>query len=246
VVGSIALAVLALPLALAWADDPLYGIAQTVDASTVVISTSSVDPGATAAFIENLVQSGPYNRGTAGLMDEMISQGLGDGGKPIDVFSVSIFQSDSAAETATALRKSTLRAAQARETTYIKATVIEHLIANWGWEKGKEVTFLRIVPGKPTKIYDEYGSTLAFFKSGYTGQMSALEFFQPGASLQDVRAALTKRSGMSGASIYRDQATGNFIVYSQYFNTPPSLTASADSLVTERRIGQVTQNYRAR
>jgi hypothetical protein len=244
--GLIAMAAFGLAAAPVWADDPLYGIAQTVDAPTVVISTFNVDPGSTAALIDDLVQSGPYNRGTAGLMDETISQGLTDGAKPMDVFSVSIFQSENAAESATTLRKKVLRTAQTREPAYIKATVIEHLLADWGWERGQEVKFLRVVPGKPTKIYDEYGSTLAFFKSGYTGQMSMLEFFQPGASLDAVRAELTRRSGMSGASIYRDDTTGSFIAYSQYFNTASALASRSDSLVADRRMGQVTQNYRAR
>lgn len=249
-VGAIAWAAFALSPAPTWADDPLYGIEETVSGPTVVITTfptdTEIDPRTTAALIEQLLLSSPYNRGTTGLMDEMISQGISDGTKPIDVFAVSIFQSDKAADSATALRKSFLRAAQTREPSYVKATVVEHLIANWGWERGKNVTFLRIVPGQPTTIYDEYGSTLAFFKSGYTGQMSMLEFFQPRASVKAVRAELTKRSGMSGASIYRDDATGNLIAYSQYFSTASALAAGSHSLVADRRIGQVTQNYRAR
>ncbi|MFY9823810.1 MAG: hypothetical protein WAM82_20690 [Thermoanaerobaculia bacterium] len=246
VAGLFAMAALGWVVAPAWADYPLYGIAQTVNAPTVVVSTFNVDPSSTAALIDDLVQSGPYNRGGGGLMDETISQGIADGGKPMDVFSVSIFQSSNAAESATTLRKSVLRTAQTREPAYIQATVVEHLLANWGWERGQQVQFLRVVPGKPTNIYDNYGSSLAFFKSGYTGQMSMLEFFQPGASLDAVRAELTKRSGMSGASIYRDEATGNYIVYSQYFDTASALAAQSDSLVADRRMGQVTQNYRAR
>jgi hypothetical protein len=241
------LATLAVAMAPACADDPLYGIDESVQSRQVVITTvSNADPLTVPALLEDFVRSGPYNRGISGFADETISQGISEGGKPIDVFSVSIFQSAAAADKATDLRKSALSAAPGRDQGYIKAAVIEHLVANWGWERGKEVKFIRLEPGKPTKVYDEYNSTLSFFKSGYTGQMSMLEFFQPSATLEGVRAELTARVGMSGASIYRDEATGNFIAYSEYFNTASALKNRSASLVADRRMGQVTQNYRAR
>lgn len=229
------------------ADDPLYGIEPTVSSGEVVISTySSSDKDGGTALVAALVQTGPYNRGNPAFTNETISQGYSKDLQTAEVFSVSTFQSPEVADTASRARKAALPAILSGDPVSIKATVVEHLLANWGWERGGEVTFTRVVPGKPTRIYDEYNTTLAFFKSGYTGQMSMLEFFQPGATLEAVRGELTARRGMSGASIYREKATGNYIAYSEYFDTASALASKSASLVVERRMGQVQQNYSAR
>src|SRR6185436_4065333 len=50
-VGFIAIALIGLATGPVWGDDPLYGVAATVSSPTVVITTASVDPGASAAVV---------------------------------------------------------------------------------------------------------------------------------------------------------------------------------------------------
>ena len=226
------------------ADEPMYAIQASSDSTEVTIMTYDVGTDAESALVQALVQSGPYNRSEPSFTNETISQEISGSTDSTGFFSVATFQSAAAADKMANLRRSAVQSLAAREP--IRAKVVEHLLADWGWERGREVTFTRLVPGEPTRVFDDYTTTLAFFKSGYTGQMSMLEFFQPGVQLEEVRAALTARRGMSGATIYRDHATGNYVVFSEYFDTASARAAQATALVVERRVGQVTQNYAAR
>jgi hypothetical protein len=228
------------------ADDPLYGVAEAVNSLEVEITTYSVEPEGEASFIHALVQSGPYNGSESAFSNETISEALSDGTQPVEIFAVATFQNSAAADRVSSLRKAAAQSNLVKSAVSTRAKVVEHLLANWGWERGEAVKFTRIVPGQPTRVYDEYKTTLSFFKTGYTGQMSMVEFFRPGVKLAEVRSALSARRGMSGASIYREEPTGNYIAYSEYFDTASAQGASASALVADRRMGQVLQNYAAR
>lgn len=248
---ALGLAVLALGGAtVAFADDPVPAIIDQCTADDVVVALFEVQPGMASDFLNAMVASSHYHSNRAQratVVNETISQGIVEEGRPERFFAVTSMHNRKAVNAMKKDRNRAVANAVTRQPQYITAKVIEHLLANWGLEKGSAISFQRVTPSghsdgpAPT---ENYGTSLAFFKTGYAGQMSMLEKFKSGTSLDAVRADLTSRKGMSGASIYLDTETNTYYAYSEYFDL--GATTLSDRNVADRRFGPVVENFQAR
>lgn len=135
---------------------------------------------------------------------------------------------------------------------YVPMELEEHQVPNWGWERSQPVSFTRIGPGGNPAVFNEYGTSLSFFKYGYTGQTAVVKAFPSSATLDDVQQALFAESGLAGASIFRNSIDDSLVVYAEYFETPASyasarlsVDASGDSY-SGAEAGVVVENYKAR
>ena len=136
--------------------------------------------------------------------------------------------------------------------SYVPMELEEHQVPNWGWERGQPVAFTRIGQSGNPAVFNEYGTSLSFFKYGYTGQTAVVKAFPSSATLEEVRQALFAESGLAGASIFRNSVDDTFVVYAEYFETPSSyasaelsVDASGDSY-SGAEAGVVVENYKAR
>jgi hypothetical protein len=226
------------------ADDPLYGVAAASAAPYAKIATYEVTGSNEQSFLHAMVQSGAFHGREAAFANETIAQALPGSNQPVTFFSMSRYHDTKAGDRVETLRTNAVAPFVAREPGYIHAAVVEHLIPNWGWARNGKVTFRQVIPGAEGHTFDNYDTTLTYFKSGYTGMVSILELYKPGTDLDQVRADLTSRRGMAGATIFQDQANGRYLAYSEYFDAGE--TVARKSTLAERHVAVVVQNYKAR
>jgi len=246
----LALGVLLAPAAMA--DDPVTELGEVCEAPDGDVIVYPINPLNEGEFLTALVHSGSYHGTTTTFANEMLAQALPGMSSPgqTSFFSVTRHYSDQEMAKVSSRRLEAVAPYLAGEPTVYRTRVVEHLLANWGHEQGSEVSFESVIPGGDGHLFEEYGSSLSYFKGGYSGQMSVLEIYQPGVSLDQVRDDLTRRKGMSGATIFQDKATDVYLAYSQYFQSTKEQLSPADaregSLVAMRLAGQVAQNYSSR
>lgn len=245
-VGLCAVAILAVGLlpGTARADDPLYAVGSACSANYAQIATYEVSPENGREFVEAMVRSGPYHGTEASFANETIAQALPGATRPATFFSMARYHDSNGSTRVAMARTSAIAPYVNREPEYITALVVEHLIPNWGWARNGKVTFKQVIPGSEGHTFDHYDTTLSYFKSGYTGMVTILEFYKAGTDLDQVRNDLESRSGMAGATIFKDTANGRFIAYSEYFNA--GKTATAEGTLSDRQVAVVLQNYKAR
>jgi hypothetical protein len=228
-----------------------------------------VKPGREAAFIGAMVDSGPYSKLMAGFANEKLLEPLpaqqvtathvADKGVPQDAallyLSFSRYYDKGTAQYVEPERLRGIESELQRPATRLQLTLIEHALADWGWEKGSAQSVLSTQPLQNDEIFQKNISSLSFFKAGYVGQVGMVEFFEPGTELAEVRAAVTARSGLSGASIYQvegqDADKERYVAYSEFFRAPPELAelrlrVGPDKVPAGGIAGVVVQNYMPR
>jgi hypothetical protein len=223
---------------------------QTAPAATLVIYT--VPTSEEVNFLQALVDSGGYVS-QPGFANERVIRSL----SPREPDSVTYYvltrhYSDKGMEHTLAKRQAELYGHVSGESTVVPVTLEEHQIPNWGLERNSAVAFTRIAPSEDTSLLNEYGTSLSFFKYGYTGQTALIRTFPPGTSLDDVRQTLFADKGLDGASIFRNPADGTFVVYGEYFESSPQYAnsqltvASTSGSLSGAELGVVVENYKAR
>lgn len=237
------------------ADDPMPTILREATApwSTVTLYTVRVD--AEFDFLDALVLSGPYRGETPGFVAEKIVRGsLGAEDRTVTYLSINRHFDRTAMEWTEQERREAVAPYLAEEPFQLHGRMVEHVVASWGLERKSAVQTYRLAGADLRQELNQYGRTLTFFKTGYTGQLGSFQVFPPGTKLGEIRSQLGGARGLSGASIFQDPQTQTYAIYVEYFETPAERLqgklrmprGSGRGLPSGQMAGVVVQNYKAR
>jgi len=231
------------------AHDPKPVLRSIYAAPLAVITLYEVKPGSQEDFVNAMVSSGPYNRVLYGFANERILQAIpGSKGDATTFISFVRYYDKATADFVDAQRNPIISPLLEKAPVRIDATLVEHELADWGWEKGTEQAVLHVRPLENEEIFKRNVSSLSFFKSGYTGQVGLLEILPVNTQLAEIRDGLSSRRGLSGASIF--STASGLVVYSEYFKTPAEAAnqklSSSNSQLSGAQAAVIVQNYVAR
>ena len=238
---------------LAFAAEPAAEIQADASAGFATLSVYSVDSTQEVAFVQAVVESGGYVGFQPGFANERIIRSLSsDDPNAVTYFVFTRHFSRDGMKMTLLKRADAVLPYLAGGSAEISLNLEEHRLPNWGWERGTGVSFTRLSStGDPT-VLNQYGTSLSFFKYGYTGQTAVVRTFPASQTLTQVRQALALDSGLAGASIFHNPSDGSFVIYAEYFATPSTYStgtlsvASAGESVAGAEAGVVVENYRAR
>lgn len=248
-------ALVALVASLSWAVpgsalDPKAVLRNLYGAPFATFVIYQVKPGMETPFLDAMVASGPYNRLLSGVANERILQALPSSeGQSSLFYSIGRYYDTGTADFIEAQRKTAVRAFLLHDPIRQDATLIEHLLADWGWEKGAPHAVIPARAFQSEEIFQKNLSSLSFFKTGYVGQVGLLELFPKGTTAEQVRQEVGARQGLSGASIFALTGGETFAVYSEFFKAPANadrrtfLLQGTAGEVTGGQAGTVLQNY---
>jgi hypothetical protein len=229
--------------------DPTAALRNLYGAPYVAVTIYSVKPGDSTAFLDAMVKAGPYDRFLAGMANDRILEALpGQNIGPVLFFCVSRYYDRRTAEFVETRRDGAIGQFLSAPPVRLNAKLIEHLLADWGWERGTGHSIVQAKAFERDEIFERHISSLSFFKAGYVGQIGFLEFFPAGTSLDTIRARVSARRGLSGASIFMTDNAAQHVVYSEFFSAPPSVgteavVISGGGVVGGAQAGTVVQNY---
>lgn len=237
----------------ALAAEPVAEIQEDSTATLGGLAVYTVAAEDQVPFLEALVESGGYVGFQPGFANERIVRSFAnDDPTEVTYLVLTRHYSRYGMYQTLAKRDAAVLPYLAGASTYVPMNLEEHQVPNWGWERGSAVAFTRFGPeGNPT-VLNQYGTSLSFFKYGYTGQTAVVRTFPATDSLTDVRQAIFADSGLAGASIFRSPSDGSYLVYAEYFETPLSYAserlrvASAGDALLGAEAGVVVENYKAR
>jgi hypothetical protein len=247
--GLLVLAAITVRVQIAQAHDPKPVLRNIFKAPLAVITVYQVKAGMQEPFIDAMVSSGPYNRVLNGFANERILQALPKSKEePAFFMSFARYYDKETAAFVDSERNQAISNYLVSTPVRVEAALVEHELADWGWEKGTAQAVLQVRPMEDQEIFKRSISSLSFFKSGYTGQVGMIEFVPPSTPLSEIRDQLAKRLGLSGASIFTTPS--GLAVYSEYFKTPAAaagqtLTSSATD-ISGAQAAVVVQNYVSR
>ena len=235
----------------ALAYDPTPVLKNLYGAKVAVLEIYQVKAGKETDFLGAMVASGPYNKLLTGFVNERILQSLPSADGTAVVFtSVGRYLDPTTAEVVQGLRSPAIDEYLTTAPVRMQVSLVEHILGNWGWENGSRQMTVRAVGYTNDKIFRENISSLSFFKSGYVGQVGMLEVFPDGTTLDDVRATVSARPALSGASIFSLAGKNQYAVYSEFFHAPATVKKAAFRFpespvpaVTGAQAGVVVQNY---
>jgi hypothetical protein len=226
--------------------------------STVgVITIYDVDSRQEVDFLDAVIKGGAFHHPYPGFTNERILQPLSTtADKGGFYISIGRYLDRESAFRVEQSKNAAIRSAvpARREPVSYTVRLVEHLLADWGWEKGRTANILSITPSSGARelksdVFKQKLSSLAFFKIGYTGQVGMLDFFGKDKTVEQVRQEMSKREWMTGASIYETEDK-ELIVYSEYFSTPKTAAeqklTSSDGKLSGYQAGRVVQNYMTR
>lgn len=248
----LALAVMAISMAPpAYAYDPVPALRNLYGAPHAVVWLMQVKPGREAEFVDAMVTTGPYNKLLSGFASEKLLEPLPVKNGATIYLCFSRYYDKGTSQFVEPERMEQIQKYLAGPAIRLELSLTEHLLANWGWERGSEQAVLRTEAFKNDEIFQKNISSLSFFKAGYVGQVGMIEFFEPGADLAAVRTKASARSGLSGASIFKVDGEERYLVYSEFFKAPADLAAqqlhfAPGALPRGRMAGIVVQNYNPR
>jgi hypothetical protein len=228
--------------------DPVPALRNLSGAPHAVIWLLQVKPGREAEFVNAMVTTGPYNKLLSGFASEKLLEPLpvADGATLYICFSRYYDKGTAAFVEPERLEAITsyLTAPPAR----LDLSLVEHLLANWGWERGTDQQVMRTEAFKNEEIFRKNITSLSFFKAGYVGQIGMMEFFEAGSDVDAVRKTASARSGLSGASVYKIDGEDRYVVYSEFFKAPADIAARQLHIVpgtvpVGQYAGVVAQNY---
>lgn len=226
--------------------------------STVgVITIYDVDSRQEVSFLDAVIKGGAFHYPYPGFTNERILQPLpttaDKGGFYI---SIGRYLDQESAFRVEQTKNAAIKSAVAtrREPVSYTVRLVEHLLADWGWEKGRTANIMALTPSSDSRkfkpdVFRQKLSSLAFFKIGYTGQVGMLDFFGKDKTVEQIRQEMSKREWLTGASIYETEDK-ELIVYSEYFSTPKTAAGqkltSSDGKLSGYQAGRVVQNYMSR
>jgi len=231
------------------AHDPKPVLHNIYGAPYAMLTAYEVRPGMEDAFLNTMVTTGPYNRVLAGFANERIIQPLASQPSAQWYISLGRYYDLSVARSVENERQAALSQLLLQPPLQLEATLVEHQLADWGWERGTTSSTLQAKPLDKEEVFEKNLSSLSFFKSGYIGQIGLLEFMPEDATLESVRAGLRSRNGLSGASIFSVNRS-QLAVYSEYFIAPGNVNGQglhiSSATIQGAQAGVVVQNYVSR
>jgi hypothetical protein len=207
---------------------PLEGV--TVHSGPSNSGPSSSSAGS-AVCIERILEIQPSgeNRGTA-------------------YFVLSQYFNRAAAQRVSRRRREATKSLVIRPPVVMHLSSVERVAANWGWETGapqKVETARSVQELLNTKF------SVSFLKIGYTGQTGVMSFFPAGISREQVLTEAKATRNLEGAAIFFDKVHNQFVMYSEFFQTPQSgptrpAPGAMAGLVLDHQPAVVVLNYEAR
>lgn len=207
---------------------------------------------------EALVKSGPWGKlegvtsnssPTSPVCTERILEVQSSGGsRGRAYFVLSQYFNRTAAQQVLQRRREATRSLVVRAPVVMHLSGVEHVAANWGWETGAPQ---KIETARSAQDLLNTQFSVSFLKIGYTGQTGIMSFFPVGTSREQVLAEAKATRNLEGAAIFFDKAHNQFVMYSEFFQTPqvgptrPAPGAMA-GLVLDHQPGIVVLNYEAR
>ena len=231
------------------AHDPTATLRNVYGAPRAVLTLYQVKPNMEPQFLDAMVKSGPYNRLLSGFANERILQPLSASNeKGLTYTCVDRYYDLGTADFVESQRLAAVKPFLVHDPVRMDATLVEHLLADWGWEHGTKQNIIRAEPFKNDEIFQKNISSLSFFKGGYTGQVGMLEVFPEGTTVEQVRAQIVSHEGLSGASIF-SWGKGRYACYCEFFKSPTGVdhhhfkVSMKSEAVTGGQAGVVVQNY---
>lgn len=247
--GALAAASLAIaPAMTARADQPGWEMDPAYLSMSIFINVFHVRTEQLASFEDTMVKTGPFEMMSPGFTNERVVVSLAPKGETTTVFTVSRYLDSELANRTETSRRGTVGEFLASDAVTIKATVVGHLLADWGWERDEKPKMTLFRPTEGKSPLDAYGPSVTYLKIGYTGQAASLEFMDGEQDLASIQRTLSERSGLAGATIMKLDDGGGYAVYSEYFQAPESaLGRNVDVAATGEakgmELGVVVENY---
>lgn len=230
----------------AWADEPTALMRNVMSATVAEVTLYDVRPDQAQAFLDAMVHNGPYNQLMSGAVSEKLLAPLPGSGAGARYVSFSRYLDGVTARRVSDIRDRTLPGVLNSAPERVSGTLVQHVFADWGWEKGRAPKMMDVFPTGSEVIFEQRLTTLSYLKTGYTGQAGMVEFFDSSYTPDRLRAMVTQRAGLTGASIYVTP-TKSYFVYSEYFSSPAhAARATAVSSVNRAQAGTVEVNYAPR
>ncbi len=239
-------------------DEPEMEMQPALMSSVGVITVYNVESRQEANFLDAVIKGGAFHFPYPGFTNERILQPLpGTADKGGYYISIGRYLDTESAFRVEQSKNAAIKSAVAAKSEPVSYTVrlVEHLLADWGWEKGRTPNVMSLTPSSDSRkfvndVFRQKLSSLAFFKIGYTGQVGILDFFGKEKTIEQVRQEISRREWLTGASIYETEDK-ELIVYSEYFSTPRTaaaqkLSSSSNGKLTGNQAGRVVQNYMSR
>jgi hypothetical protein len=228
----------------ALADEPTAMMRNIMSATVAEVTVYDVRPDQGQQFLDAMVTHGPYDQLMAGAVSEKLLAPLpGSNGRWM---ALSRYLDGATARRVADSRDKKLAGLVAGQPERVSGTLVQHVFADWGWEKGSPARMLDVYPVGSEAIFEQRLTSLSFLKSGYTGQAGMVEFFDASYSPERLRALVAGRSGLSGASIYVT-ADKSYFMYSEYFNSPANAArVSMQASANRGQAGTVEMNYTPR
>ena len=231
--------------------DPVPVLRNLYGAPHAVVWLLQVKEGHEESFVNTMVGAGPYDKLLSGFASEKLLEPLPVQNSDKLYVSFSRYYDKGTSEYLSPDRLKALQSELSRQPVQMQLSLVEHLLADWGWEKGKDQSLLSAQAFKKDELFERNISSLSFFKAGYVGQVGMIEFFAPDVDLKSVRAKVSARTGLSGVSIYKLDGHNRSVAYSEFFKAPAELSAQqlrlgSDAVPQGRIAGIVVQNYMPR
>lgn len=231
--------------------DPVPALRNLYGAPHAVIWLLQVKEGHEESFVNTMVGAGPYDKLLSGFASEKLLEPLPVQNSNKLYVSFSRYYDKGTSEYVSPDRLKALQGELSRKPVQMQMSLVEHLLADWGWEKGKDQSLLTAQAFKKDELFERNISSLSFFKAGYVGQVGMIEFFAPDVDLKAVRAKVSARTGLSGVSIYKLDGQNRYVAYSEFFKAPAELSAQqlrlgSDAVPQGGIAGIVVQNYMPR
>lgn len=250
----------------ALADEPEWEMIIDVGAPGMTVGCYEVLAEREVDFLDSVVRSGGYVGSQPGFAVEKVVRSLAGPQDGVVRYWVVTRHYDRANMSATLeIRRQVLSKMVVSPPQSVHTSVMRHRVANWGFERSEDIEFTAVAPGalvviepdtytavtsaaqsrKPA-VFREYGTTLTFFKYGYTGQIARIEAL-PVSGVGPAEQRTLDQEGMSGVS-FGQTDEGSVVSYAEFFSSPQDLArqAVASSGDCMSGFGTVVLNYRER
>ncbi len=230
---------------MAVADEPEWEMEVDMKAPNLNIATYDVKADNEVDFMEAVMHSGGYVGKQPGFSVEKVVRSV-DG--PVDgvvrFWVVTRHYNVRAMEMAQEERDQAVAPYIASQPKSFATTINNHQVSNWGLERHEKVEFTKAATMTRSSVFDEYGTSLAFFKYGYTGQLAWIQEHSETAQ-KAAEGKVLQHEGLSGVSVAK-AADGPVVTYAEFFATPETLSRQAKASGGISGIGTVVLNYRER
>ena len=236
---------LGLSAPMAVADEPEWEMEVDMKAPNLNIATYDVKADKEVDFLEAVMHSGGYVGKQPGFAVEKVVRSVAG---PVDdvvrFWVVTRHYNVAAMELIQQERDQAVAPYIAHQPKRFETTISNHQVSNWGLERQERVQFTKAGTMTRSSVFDEYGTSLAFFKYGYTGQLAWIQEHAETAQ-KAAESKILQHEGLSGVSVAK-ATTGPVVTYAEFFATPESISRQAKASGGISGIGTVVLNYRER